>query len=181
VSRSKGAVMFARLGSTQAQLASRLSVSTGIVAMWNSGQRKPSLPNRKLLLERFKIPIESWDEDPVAVHEAPPKPPRPVSSWGEKTVLGRIETLERIVEDTLDRVESDAEMTLLEQAKVMNLLGRTLGELRRLKGEEVAEVRVLRHPKWLDVKTALLAALEPHPDALDSVIVALEQLDKKSA
>lgn len=171
--------MFARLGSTQAELASRLSVSTGIVAMWNSGQRKPSLGNRKLLLEKFKIPIEAWDEEPEQEHSQKQKQASP--QWGANTVLKRIETLENIVEDTLGRVDSDSKMTLLEQAKVMNLLGRTLGELRRLKGEEVAEIRVLRHPKWIDVKTAIMNALELHPAALDAVIEALEDLEKKSA
>lgn len=174
--------MLARLGHTQAELATRLGVSTGIVAMWNSGQRKPGLANRKLLLERFKVPIEAWDE----ALERPASSPKQqaASEWGAPTVQSRIESLERIVEDTLERVRPDAEtdpdMTLLEQAKVMSLLGRTLAELRRLKGEEIAELKVLRHPKWLDVKTAVLGALEGHPDALDAVIDSLEDLERKS-
>ena len=53
--RSRGAVTFAGLGHTQAELARRLGVSTGIVAMWSSGQRTPGLTNRKLLLDRYKI------------------------------------------------------------------------------------------------------------------------------
>ncbi len=180
MTRSRGALLFKRVGSTQAELARRLSVGTGIVAMWQSGQRKPGIPNRKLLLDQFRIPIESWDEEPESAVAASPIKKSSVD-WGPTTVLSRIETLERIVEDTLSRVESDADMTLLEQAKVMSLLGRTLGELRRLKGEEVAEIRVLRHPKWIEVRTAIVEALGDHPEALASVVSSLEVAEQKTA
>lgn len=181
MSRSRGAVMFAQLGHTQAVLSVRLGVSTGIVAMWNSGQRKPGLANRKLLLEKFKIPIEAWDEEPTRPHD-PPSSSRPAApAWGENTVTGQVEGLERFVANTLERVRTDTELSPLEQAKCMSLLTSSLERLRRLKGEAATELQVLKHAKWLEVKSIVLTALEAHPDALDSVIDALQDLERESA
>lgn len=175
--RSQGAVLFARIGSTQADLAKRLGVSTGIVAMWMSGQRLPSPPNRKMLFEVFRIPPASWDVEP----EAPRLPPSVAASRpDDSTISGRVETLEALVTALMQEVTEDSGATMHERAKVMSSLSHTLSSLRRLKGEDVAELKVQRHPKWIELRGVILGALEGYPDALDAVIASLESLEKRA-
>lgn len=177
IPRSRGAGLFTRIGSTQTELARKLDVSTGIVAMWQSGQRVPGLPNRKLLLERYKIPIEAWDQ-PADAAPSMASPASKGEPWGEGVVGGRIVALERLVDGLMREIDAPGDSTPHERAKVMTSLGHTLNTLRRLKGEDVGEARVARHPKWVELRRAILDALDPHPDALDDVIAAIEMLEK---
>ncbi len=177
IDRSRGAGLLSRVGQTQAQLASRLGVSTGIVAMWISGQRKPGLPNRKMLLDALKIPIESWDEEvstPASV--PPPRVERDSQPWGEAAASFRIERLQRIVDAQLDQLDAPLDdMGPLEHAKVTTEVARNLDRLRALRGEALPEVKVLRLPAWIALRDRILAALKPHPDALRDVLDELDE------
>ncbi len=167
--RSKGAVMLAALGDRQVELAAKLGVkSRPLISMWRSGERKPKLANRKQLLAKLKIPIEAWDEPP----DAP-------SSWGEAAASGQVEMLEQLGASIRSQVINDASLTPLERVRMVRELAKLAEDVRRLKGEDVVEVDVLRHPKWVELKSALLAALERHPEALRAVVEALETLESR--
>ncbi len=171
--RSKGAVLFAAVGATQAEAKRKLGVrSEGLIAMWKNGQRVPKLANRKQLLAKYKIPIEAWDE-----------PPDSPSEWGNAAAMGQVEMLEAFASKVRGEIAS-GESTMLEKIKMARELARLEEELRRLKGADVVEIDVIRHPKWLALKTTILSVLERHPDALRDVVAALErqeQADIRSA
>lgn len=193
--RSQGAKLFASLGKTQAALAAALGVSTGIVAMWQSGKRTPSLPNRQAVHELYGIPVVAWDQAPTD-----DRAPRPASVASrrrrrsddprtraapsaaeaeilvESTLTSRIDKLEIEADDTIDRLKSDKSVTVLERVKAVESLGKTLIQLRRLRGEDASEVRVLHHPKWIELRTAILDALRAHPDALRAVVSRIGEM-----
>jgi hypothetical protein len=51
----------------------------------------------------------------------------------------------------------------------LELLAKLLGEL-----DERPQVNVLISPEWLELRAVIVAALEPHPEALRAVVGALE-------
>lgn len=175
--RTHGSRALARLSKTQQQIGLHLDVSREIVAKWLSGERSPGLPNRKLIQETYGITIESWDQE--IEHLSEPKPSGDL--WGDSSALSRVDRLERIVDAQLQSVETDAEMTPLERSKVSAELARTLNAIRRLKGEEVSEIKVLKHPKWQAIRDAVLEELQDDPERLERILERLEEYERRSA
>lgn len=170
--RSQGAKLSAATGKTQATLAADLDVSTGIVAFWQSGKRTPNLPNRQAIHELYGIPVVAWDQAPTD-----DRGPRAGADPGASTFESRVSRLDLEASDALDRLKADRSITTLERVKAVESLGKTLIQLRRLRGEDASEVRVLHHPKWIELRTAILDALRAHPDALRAVIAAASPSD----
>ncbi len=179
MTRSRGAVALLRLGKTQPQVAITLGVSKAIVAMWQSGERTPSMPNRKAMREKFGIALEAWDETPETPLSVAPASPR--TEWRDSAALSRIERLQVSVDQELDALATDVEMTPLERTKVRESVARTLNSIRRMKGEEVAEVKVLKHPKWQAIWAAVFDVLRDEPEYLREILARLEADERDSA
>lgn len=158
--RSKGAVQFAALAQTQREIAQRIGLkSSGLVAMWKTGERTPKLANRKQILAKFKIPIEAWDE-----------PPQSPSEWGDPAASGRVARLEAMAADAEAQISKGEGMTIPERLRAMKMLTLVEGEIRKLKGEDVAEVDILTYPAFVAFEKKLRDALRPFPDALAAVV-----------
>lgn len=73
------------------------------------------------------------------------------------------------------QVETDPVLTLTEKAKILEIASRGVERLYRLTGEVavIPEAKILASPSWARIKAALVAALEPHPEALRAVEAAL--------
>ena len=172
--RSEGSYLLARTGKTQDELARALGVSQQIVAFWLSGKRLPSLPNRKQLLAKYKIPIEAWDKPHAPAAKPRTKLSRPEpESWGDGAVTARIERLQTIVDRGLEDLDRD-DMAPMEHARVAGELCKVVGQLRRLRGEEVSELQILKHPKWQEVKTIVLDELADDPETLQRIVDRLK-------
>lgn len=162
--RSKGAVIFAGVPDRQHEVAQKLGVrDRSLVSKWRSGERTPKLANRKQLLAKYKIPIEAWDEPP----DAP-------SRWGEASAIGQLEMLEAVERRVRMKVATDETMTELERTKLARELAKLTEDIRRLKGEDVVEIDVIRHPQFVAYIARLKAALKRHPAALADVVSAIE-------
>jgi hypothetical protein len=90
------------------------------------------------------------------------------------TLLDRIEALQRRIEEFLSRVEhTDNYSATLgafrEMRSSLELIGEVTKELDRR-----GSINVALNPEWLEVRGVIIAALEPHPVARDSVLRALE-------
>ncbi len=179
MSRSRGAVALLRLGKTQPALALALGVSKAIVAMWQSGDRTPSLPNRRAMRDKFGIALEAWDEEPSTPLSERPAEPEPV--WRDSAATSRVERLQASVDQELEALRTDADMTPLERTKVRESIARTLNSIRRYKGEEVSEIKVLRHPKWQEIWDILLDVLQDEPEYLKTLLERLEDGERHTA
>lgn len=60
--RVRGAVLLARLGITQAEIARRCGVRQAAVSYWSTGFRRPRDEHRVILRDAFGIPLEAWVE-----------------------------------------------------------------------------------------------------------------------
>ncbi len=185
--RSNAAVMMKQLGKSLAEIAELMKVSQSCVAMWQTGQRMPKEPARENIQRHFGIPVEAWDEDaeepeiapPVPVHVAPRR--STISTDGAPTnarasVAERASRLDAMVNEMMRQLDDpETRLPLREQAKLHESIGRTLERLQKIRGESVSEVKLVRHPKWIELKNLILGALENHPDATLDVLRAIDR------
>jgi hypothetical protein len=91
------------------------------------------------------------------------------------TLLAQVRTLQRRALDILDKAENAGDLkaatsAIREARECLALLAKLMGEL-----DESPRVNVLvLSPEWLSVRSRLLAALEPFPDARLAVVGALD-------
>ena len=169
--------MLAETGLLQEEIATRTVSDQSTVARWLSGEKSPGLANRRVLLAKFKIPIESWDE---AIETTPT--PATTPEWGERTAEARAKKLEAMLDKMFVEFESKRpEMTQGEATRTFRALTAAENEIRKLRGEGASELQIMRHPKWYELKELVLEALDDHPKALADVIHAIEEAERRSA
>jgi hypothetical protein len=93
------------------------------------------------------------------------------------TLLDRIEALGRRIEEFLTRIEHtdnySATLGVFRELRSnLELIGEVTRELDR-----AGTINVALNPEWLEIRGVIIAALEPHPTARDSVLRALEGVD----
>ncbi len=89
-------------------------------------------------------------------------------------LLGQVRDLQRRAHNILDKAEEAGELrvalsAIREARGNLELLAKLLGEL-----DDRPQINVLVSPEWLELRTVVIGALEPYPDARGSVLRALE-------
>ena len=92
-------------------------------------------------------------------------------------LLQQVGDLQRRALAILDKAEETGELrtalsAIREARGNLELLAKLLGEL-----EERPVVNLNISPEWLELRTVIVGALEPHPEALRAVVGALEGAD----
>lgn len=178
INRSKGAILLARIGVTQEEMAAETGIHQTRISNYLTGIRKPGPGRRRLFLRRYKVPIESWDEAPDAkatlARTSPSPAPPPVVD-----VQARALRLQSMVDETLDRVMRNKKTTPLERTKVLASAATTIAVIGKLTGDaqQISEQRIARLPAWRRIKDEMMRALTPWPDAMRAVGEALVRLD----
>lgn len=183
--KTEGSILLAKVDLQQAQIAGRLDVTPAIVSGWLSGKRRPSVVSRSAIEEVFAIPADAWDRaKPDAASQSIAAPASATATVtptlpraSTMTAAEKVAAYEHIVDRCIEEVRNSPNA---KESKVLEL-GRMLMHVRKLRGEEVQEVKVLRHPKWFELRTMIITALSPYPDAMRAVIDALESLNVEAA
>jgi len=90
------------------------------------------------------------------------------------SLLDRVEHLQRRIEEFLSRVEhTDNYPATLGAFREMRSNLELIGEVTR-ELDRAGTINVALNPEWLEIRGVIIAALEPHPAARDSVLRALE-------
>ena len=93
----------------------------------------------------------------------------------QTTLLDRIEALGRRIEEFLSRVEhTDNYSATLGAFREMRSNLELIGEVTRELDRAGTTINLALNPEWLEIRGVIIAALEPHPAARDSVLRALE-------
>ena len=92
-------------------------------------------------------------------------------------LLDQVKDLQGRAYAILDRAEEAGELrtalsAIREARGNLELLAKLLGEL-----DERPVVNLLISPEWLQLRAVIVGALEPHPEALNAVVRALESTD----
>ena len=172
--RSVGALALRRLGFSQREIGARIGVGAGLVSMWMSGERTPGLENRQAVLTLFGVAIEAWDQYPPAAPQKPAAPPP--DSWGKGAVEARIEKLQETI-DLLLNDARDPTAAPLERAKVVAVIAPVLGQVRKLRGEDVKEASLLRLPSGRRTVAVLVDSIKDCPRCPKKAGEALLELD----
>jgi hypothetical protein len=96
-------------------------------------------------------------------------------------LLGQVRDLQERALAILDKAEGSGELrtalgAIREARSNLELLAKLLGEL-----DDRPQINVLITPQWLELRTVIVTALEPHPEARGAVLRALEGADNGRA
>ena len=199
--RSQGAVLLVRTGQTQDAIAAEIGVSRVAVSHWMAGTKRPAAPARKLLAERFKVPVEAWEQDAAKARGR--AAPGEAEGGGAKTKARKAAELLQAVEELrpaaapdgvlaladelmadlregLDELRKDDEALPLEKARVRASLGQTLAILGKVTGAFDLGSRFFRLPIWRQIEGALGRGLAGHPEAAAAVARELRRVEAES-
>lgn len=188
--RTHGALLLARKGLKQAEIASRIGCSQAVVCLWLSGGRVPQLEHRAALKRAYGIPTVAWKQEPPATDPVKKKKPSTVPPDADDAVDDDVEiaqlakiyrrslvTVSKKLEEGRSKMTSDEILDALEKAtRIIKSLSALTGE-----GQEVNEAKIMRLPAYQRVREATMRSLAPWPDALKAVIEALEHLTDSHA
>lgn len=167
---SLGSHQLQRCGKTQGELQELFSVAPREISRWLSGVRRPGLKRRRAIEKELGIPADAWDQDA-------PDQPEVEATTASSSATEQADRMRRLIDNQLASLEaggSSPEQTV----KLMKSLGGTISDLGKLTGESLAitEAKILRSPAWRRIQSAIVEALEPHPEILDEVLEAITNL-----
>jgi hypothetical protein len=95
-------------------------------------------------------------------------------------VLDKLTQIMERLESFLDRAEDEENgfefrATAAEMRKHLELIAKLQGEL-----QQEGTTNITVNPEWLELRTAILVALEPHPEAAESVSRAMLEIENGS-
>ncbi len=165
--RNKGALLLARNGATQREIAERLGCTQQAAQQWIAGSTRPSKVRRGELRVAYGIPVEAWDEEVEAVEPiADPAPSLPTSKKLPASAVGKMEIIEASLMAQHEKVQRDPLSTPAEVCKVGRDCMAALDIIAKRRGEGGMDVaKFLRTPDWAKIFRAIKAALDPYPEA----------------
>lgn len=190
--RNQGAVLLARTGLAQDVIASVVGKSRVTVSNWVNAKKRPDDGARKVLEERYGIPVTAWDEEPPkrAPRAAPSSPSVPVayhpsvapgfSPTVPDQVLSMADELMGDLRQGLEELRKDSDALPLEKARVRASLGQTLALLGKVTGAFDLGSRFFKLPLWREVEQALARGLAGHPEAAAAVAAELRRVETES-
>jgi len=97
------------------------------------------------------------------------------------SLLEQVEDLQQRALAILEKAEDAGELrtalsAIREARGNLELLARLLGEL-----NDNPVINLTISPEWVELRTLIVGALQPHPDALSDVVAALEEADHASS
>ena len=193
--RSEGQRLLLAVDASTSAIGRALDVSAGLVSDWRNGRRFPGPEMKAALSNLYGIEPVAWSVRPgvataavaaaVAEAEAAPEPfepiaPAVVSEPTLDTAIvhgGAPSSLQSCMEllAALRHDRAQPNLTPAARVKLSDAEARILALRARLEAaQELAEDRYVRqHPAWIKTKRAILAALEPYPEAAAAVVTAL--------
>jgi hypothetical protein len=94
------------------------------------------------------------------------------------SLIKRLQGYQAKVDRILSLAQKEGDLrvacTAIGQARgIIELIGKLIGEV-----NEKPQINISLSPEWVRFRTVLLAALEPHPQALADVVRSLEELER---
>jgi len=176
--KNEGQRLFRNVEGSEKDLAKKIGVGRAIIGHWRRGLRIPSDVQRKKLELLFGIPVKAWDVPAWArFYDSSPKDKLKPLEVEKKT--DTLSIAKRQVKDIVESLDND-DLTDGAQAKLRDTLAKVLALQSRLeRDQELREDRYVReHPSWVALKSKLVNALEPYPQAAKAVLLVLSDGDK---
>jgi transcriptional regulator with XRE-family HTH domain len=191
--RSKGALLLARTGKTQDDIAKAVTsklprgrrVSRVAVAKWMNGTTKPDDEKRAILETLYGVVTSAWNERPPAARSKPTSAEARTSAevaFVPVGALAKADALELHVHSLMCEVQADERSTPVEKARVYQSCATTLVVIMKLRGEmPMTRLKFLASEEWRRIAEALESSLKPFPKAAASAADAMRLLDEDAA
>lgn len=177
VVRSQGQAMLLQVTGSLAAIGEEVGTSAQSVHEWRTGRKKPSAQARERIEEAFGIPRKAWAALPGA-SSSELATAAPAELVDESAPSSSLEHCRQLL-DTIRRERMQAGLLPSERVKLATAEAQILALQARLEqAAELSEDRYVReHPTYHKLRSALVAALVPHPAAAQAVAAALAKLD----
>jgi len=172
--KSEGQRQLLEITGSEDGLAAQIGCSRAIVGHWRRGSRLPGVAARHKLELLFGIPRKAWGVQPGG--EVPEAVKQTNISVDKLSTDG--DTLDIARQQLCEVLEAlrNPELTESAQLKLRDTAAKLLALRSRLERDrELLEDRIVReHPEWLRIKTAIIKALTPYPEAAAAVAEAIQ-------
>lgn len=181
VLRTEGQRLLLAVDGSHTTVAARIGATKQSVSYWRRGEKAPGPKARAALLEAYGIEPAAWEAQPGSPPpqsstrskrtRAPSPPPKVPGRPSGASTLDEVEVQLGILRE-LQRNES---LLPSERVRLADSVGKLLAIRARLeRDQELLEERiVLEHPFWGRLKSTIVRALEPYPEAARAVADAL--------
>lgn len=176
MTRSKGAVEFAKHCGKLAAASVKFAVSQATISNWRAGKRTPDERHQLKIEAEFGIPRAWWTELPDEPDRGPAA--EEPATIADARALHRedLASAQRLTREAMR--EADNEPDLQRRAAIIQKLTATLQAQAKMAGtsREIDPKQILASPAWDEIEQATIAALEPWPEALEAAVAAWERL-----
>jgi transcriptional regulator with XRE-family HTH domain len=182
--RTRGAAMLAARAERQQEIADAIGMSRSAVANFATGAAIPTPTTRAQLATLYGIPVGSWTQpvtttarskarNTAKTAKADAKALSGGPSGGKAAAAALVRHLDAQRREAEERGEDNKALRLTEMQR------RAIVDYARLNGElsEGEEARLTRSQKWISLRSRILDALAPFPDAIRAVIAALQEAE----
>jgi hypothetical protein len=174
--RTEGQRLLLAVPGTLELIGDSIGATRQAVLLWRQGARLPGPQWRRSIHERFGIPPEAWGRTPLAPGETlqPLRFDDGPGDGPEPSALDDVARLLRLLRRQLDQPG----LLARERAQYADAFARALAQKERIERERaMLEDRTIReHPKWKRLRTAIIDALIPHPEAARDVEAAIARV-----
>lgn len=190
---TRGSVALRNCGQTAKQIAQETGIAYSVVQNHREAHRKPQPKARKLYEQKCGIDFVWWDQpapanpSSILIDNLAAIAAETLQSAGQVPLsqLARVaeseaEALIRDARKLREQAQNDPVSNVVDKSQVLVRCGTALEKAYKITGENahISEAKLLKSAAWQRVKSALLDALRPFPDALRAAGAALEGLDR---
>ncbi len=175
--RSRGSVMLSSRGNRKV-IAHALGLAISTINGLCAGSQKASQRTRELCEQLYQIDSPAWDE-PAMMPQAASMPEAADVDPGEDVGTMTRDLARRVAVQcrrVITQLETDTNADPAHVAKQLDSLAATLAKLGKWSGLELTPRQILDSPHLRVVMKELLAALDPHPDAMRAAGEAIKKL-----
>lgn len=158
-------------------IAAAIGATKQAVSQWRAGRAVPTTQNRKALARHFAVDPLTWDRAPGAAVKASSAPVKPRAAATEALLADAAAAAS--VDDTASLAELAAALRAarlapdVTPAALARIGAAELGVRREIERRKTDHEKLLEAPEFLEVRRALVDALDGHPLAQNAAIGAL--------
>lgn len=188
---NRGGQLLSRVDDSIREIAGHMGVSPTTAGYWRTGERKPNFDDRDRLKDRYGIPVEAWDEPPVAIGrpksataEIPERPHQEErddadddddEEEDDEEDTGNHDRLRRFIRDGIRELELDTELSGVKRAEALKKLVDAQVALDKSTGENALTLaRIVAHPEFKRVVQKITEGIAVCPTCLRRAIEVLE-------
>ena len=177
MAKSVGSERFSALGVSPAAMSVALGVTLPTISRWRNGSRTPGLSDAAKIERLYHLPADNWEVPLEAEGEEKPTAAEiPLEPATPEAVTKEVDEWLRLVKGLRAEISEVSEVSkkaalMASAAQVLKVLGQMTGV-----GMTLTNAQILGSPRWRELESVIMMALEPYPEAMLAVAESLKSL-----